>query len=65
MKAATRVPTRTRQVQAIEQGTVLDPEVEEFTMFRVGGKPHEPIVVTLSVNGSSYQWKWTQEQQCP
>ena len=41
----------TRQVQAIEQGTVLDPEVEEFTMFRVGGKPHEPIVVTLSVNG--------------
>ena len=36
----------TRQVQAIEQGTVLDPEVEEFTMFKVGGKPHEPIVVT-------------------
>ena len=35
-----------RQVQAIEQGTVSDPEVEESTR-----KPHELIVVTLGVNG--------------
>lgn len=27
-----------------------DPEVEEFTTFKVGGKPHEPTVVTLVVN---------------
>ena len=38
-------------MQAIEQGAVSDPDVEEFTMFKVGGKPHEPIVVTLGVNG--------------
>ena len=40
-----------RQVQTFDQGTVSDPEVEEFTMFKVGGKTHEPIVVTLGVNG--------------
>ena len=40
-----------RQVQTIDQGIVSDPEVEEFTMFKVGGKTHEPIVVTLGVNG--------------
>ena len=28
-----------------------DPEVEEFTMSKVGGKTHEPIVATLDVNG--------------
>ena len=39
-----------RQVQMIDQGTVSDPKVEEFTMFKVGGKPHKPIVVTLGVN---------------
>ena len=31
--------------------TVSDPEVTEFIMFKVGEKPHEPIVVSLVVNG--------------
>ena len=38
-------------MQAIDQGTVSDSEGKEFTMFTVGGKPREPIVVTVEVNG--------------
>ena len=50
-KAKTRVPKgRERQVQAIDQELCqTDPEVEEFTMFKVGGQSHEPIVAIVTL----------------
>ena len=44
--------TRNRgQVHTIEQTPVVDEEEMTFAMFRLEGKTHHPIIVTLEVNG--------------
>ena len=38
-------------VHTIEQTPVVDEEEVTFAMFRLEGKTHHPIIVTLEVNG--------------